>query len=232
MRTHKGPTVTIGILLILSFALLVRGVAWEPFCLFSGLKILVWLALLSIWAKQFGEDSIVQKVFAGFCEVSSLLAGSHLLVPYFWPIRFNNGPYLTVFFVCSGLAWLYSLASFENEDFGCLSYKLFFYLPLVVFIGSSVAVTAFAGPLYAALFFVFYYLILGGIFLKEGLLLNRNGYFNFGIVLVLLALFGLVVDLDYLKYLNWQITALFLGIILLMNIRFNIRKRKMRRSKK
>ena len=31
MRTHKGPTVTIGILLIVSFALLVRGVAWDPF---------------------------------------------------------------------------------------------------------------------------------------------------------------------------------------------------------
>lgn len=232
MRTHKGPTVTIGILLIVSFALLVQGVAWGSFCGFSGLKLLVWLALVSIWAKQFGEDSIVQKVFAGFCEVSSLLAGSHLLVPYFWPIRFNNGPYLTVFFVCSGLAWLYSLASFSKEDFKCRSYRLFFYLPVVAFIGSSLAVAAFAGPLYAALLFVFYYLILGGIFLKEGLLLNRNGYFNFGIVLVLLALFGLVVDLDYLKYLNWQITALFLGIILLMNIRFNIRKRKMRRSKK
>lgn len=232
MRTHKGPTVTIGILLIVSFALLVRGVAWDPFCLFSGLKLLVWLALISIWAKQFGEDSIVQRVFTVVGEVSSLLVGSHLLIPYFWPTRLENGPYLTAFFVCAGLAWLYSFASLEKEDFGCRSYKLFFYLPLVVFIGAALAVTTFAGPLYAALLFAFYYLILGGIFLKEGLLLRRTGYFNFGLILVLLAILGIVVDLDYMKYLNWQMAALFVSAILLMNIWFNIRKRKMRRSKK
>lgn len=232
MRTHKGPTVTIGILLIVSFALLVRGVAWDPFCLFSGLKLVVWLALISIWAKQFSDDSIIQKVLVGFGEASSLLAGVHLLVPYFWPISFENGPYLLAFFICAGLAWLYSLASFAKEDFGCRSYKLFFYLPLVVFIGASLAVTAFAGPLYAAFLFAFYYLILGGIFLKEGLLLTRTGYFNFGLVLVLTAILGMVVDLDYMKYLSWQMAALFVGAILLMNVWFKIRKRKMRRSKK
>ena len=232
MRTHKGPTVTIGILLIVSFALLVRGVAWDPFCLFSGLKLVVWLALISIWAKQFSDDSIIQKVLVGFGEVSSLLAGVHLLVTYFWPTSFENGPYLLAFFICAGLAWLYSLASFAKEDFGCRSYKLFFYLPLVVFIGASLAVTAFAGPLYAAFLFAFYYLILGGIFLKEGLLLTRTGYFNFGLVLVLTAILGMVVDLDYMKYLSWQMAALFVGAILLMNVWFKIRKRKMRRSKK
>ena len=232
MRTHKGPTVTIGILLIVSFALLVRGVAWDPFCLFSGLKLVVWLALISIWAKQFSDDSIIQKVLVGFGEVSSLLAGVHFLVPYFWPTSFENGPYLLAFFICAGLAWLYSLASFAKEDFGCRSYKLFFYLPLVVFIGASLAVTAFAGPLYAAFLFAFYYLILGGIFLKEGLLLARTGYFNFGLVLVLTAILGMVVDLDYMKYLSWQMAALFVGAILLMNVWFKIRKRKMRRSKK
>ena len=232
MRTHKGPTVTIGILLIVSFALLVRGVAWDPFCLFSGLKLVVWLALISIWAKQFSDDSIIQKVLVGFGKVSSLLAGFHLLVPYFWPTSFENGPYLLAFFICAGLAWLYSLASFAKEDFGCRSYKLFFYLPLVVFIGASLAVTAFAGPLYAAFLFAFYYLILGGIFLKEGLLLTRTGYFNFGLVLVLTAILGMVVDLDYMKYLSWQMAALFVGAILLMNVWFNIRKRKMRRSNK
>ena len=232
MRTHKGPTVTIGILLIVSFALLVRGVAWDPFCLFSGLKLVVWLALISIWAKQFSDDSIIQKVLVGFGEASSLLAGVHLLVPYFWPTSFENGPYLLAFFICAGLAWLYSLASFAKEDFGCRSYKLFFYLPLVVFIGASLAVTAFAGPLYAAFLFAFYYLILGGIFLKEGLLLARTGYFNFGLVLVLTAILGMVVDLDYMKYLSWQMAALFVGAILLMNVWFNIRKRKMRRSNK
>ena len=114
MRTHKGPTVTIGILLIVSFALLVRGVAWDPFCLFSGLKLVVWLALISIWAKQFSDDSIIQKVLVGFGEVSSLLAGVHLLVPYFWPTSFENVPYLLAFFICAGLAWLYSLASFAK----------------------------------------------------------------------------------------------------------------------
>ncbi len=232
MRTHKGPTVTIGILLIVSFALLVRGVAWDPFCLFSGLKLVVWLALISIWAKQFSDDSIIQKVLVGFGEASSLLVGVHLLVPYFWQTSFENGPYLIAFFICAGLAWLYSLASFAKEDFGCRSYKLFFYLPLVVFIGASLAVTAFAGPLYAAFLFAFYYLILGGIFLKEGLLLTRTGYFNFGLVLVLTAILGMVVDLDYMKYLSWQMAALFVGAILLMNVWFNIRKRKMRRSKK
>ena len=232
MRTHKGPTVTIGILLIVSFALLVRGVAWDPFCLFSGLKLVVWLALISIWAKQFSDDSIIQKVLVGFGEASSLLAGVHLLLQYFWPTSFENGPYLLAFFICAGLAWLYSLASFAKEDFGCRSYKLFFYLPLVVFIGASLAVTAFAGPLYAAFLFAFYYLILGGIFLKEGLLLARTGYFNFGLVLVLTAILGMVVDLDYMKYLSWQMAALFVGAILLMNVWFKIRKRKMRRSKK
>ena len=94
------------------------------------------------------------------------------------------------------------------------------------------AVTAFAGPLYAAFLFAFYYLILGGIFLKEGLLLARTGYFNFGLVLVLTAILGMVVDLDYMKYLSWQMAALFVGAILLMNVWFKIRKRKMRRSKK
>ena len=232
MRTHKGPTVTIGLLLIVSFALLVWGVAWEPFCLFSGLKLLVCLALISIWAKQFGEDSIVERVFAGFGEVSSLLVGSHLLIPYFWPTSFANGPYLLTFFICAGLAWLYSLASFAKEDYGHQSYKMFFYLPLVVFIGVSLAVTAFAGPLYAALLLAFYYFILGGIFLKEGLLLTRTGYFNFGLVLVLMAILGIVVDLDYIKYFSWQMAVLFVGATLIMNIWFNIRKRKMRRSKK
>jgi|GEM_PF-1703008 len=232
MRTHKGPTVTIGILLIVSFALLVRGLALGSFCLFSGLKLLVSLALLSIWAKQFGEDSIVQRVFSVVGEVSSLLVGSHLLVPYYWPTRFENGPYLIAFFVSAGLAWLYSLASFEKEDFGFLSYKLFFYLPLVAFIGSALAVAAFAGSLYAALFFDFYYLILGGLFLKEGLLLNRNGYFNFGLILVALAFLGLSVNLNYLKYLNWQMAIIFVVAFFLINIWFNIRKRKMRRSKK
>ena len=232
MRTHKGPTVTIGILLTVSLALLIRGMVWDPFCWFSGLKLLMWLALVSIWAKQFSEDLIVQKVLVGFGEVSSLLLGVHLLVPYFWPTSFENGPYLIAFFICAGLAWLYSMASFEKEDFGCRSYKLFFYLPVLVFIGSFLAATAFAGPLYAAFLFVFYYLVLGGIFLKEGLLCNRTGSFNFGLVLVLTAILGMVVDLDYMKYLSWQMAALFVGAILFMNVWFKIRKRKMRRSKK
>ena len=232
MRTHKGPTVTIGILLTVSLALLIRGMVWDPFCWFSGLKLLMWLALVSIWAKQFSEDSIVQKVLVGFGEVSSLLLGVHLLVPYFWPTSFENGPYLIAFFICAGLAWLYSMASFEKEDFGCRSYKLFFYLPVLVFIGSFLAATAFAGPLYAAFLFVFYYLVLGGIFLKEGRWLARTWYFNFGLVLVLTAIVGMVVDLDYMKYLSWQMAVLFVCAILLMNVWFNIRKRKMRRSNK
>ena len=232
MLTHKGPTVTIGILLLGSFALLVQGMAWGSFCCFFGLQLLVCLTLLSIWAKQFGEDSIVQKIFTGFGEVSALLAGSHLLVPYFWPTRFDNGPYLTAFFVCAGLAWLYSLASFSKEDFGSRSYKLFFYLPMVVFISSFLAVAAFAGPLYAALLFVCYYLVLGCVFLKEGLLSINTGYFNFGLILVMLAFLGLVADFAYLKYLNWQMTLSLIGIFLLTNIWFNIRKKKIRRSRK
>ena len=232
MLTHKGPTVTIGILLLGSFALLVQGMAGGSFCCFFGLQLLVCLTLLSIWAKQFGEDSIVQKIFTGFGEVSALLAGSHLLVPYFWPTRFDNGPYLTAFFVCAGLAWLYSLASFSKEDFGSRSYKLFFYLPVLVFIGSFLAATAFAGPLYAAFLFVFYYLVLGGIFLKEGLLCNRTGSFNFGLILILLSAFALAIDLDFLICFNWQMPVSAVSAILLMNVWFNIRKRKMRRSKK
>ena len=232
MRTHKGPTVTIGILLTVSLALLIRGMVWDPFCWFSGLKLLMWLALVSIWAKQFSEDSIVQKVLVGFGEVSSLLLGVHLLVPYFWPTSFENGPYLIAFFICAGLAWLYSMASFEKEDFGCRSYKLFFYLPVLVFIGSFLAATAFAGPLYAASLFVFYYLVLGGIFLKEGLLCNRTGSFNFGLILILLSTFALAIDLDFLICFNWQMPVSAVSAILLMNVWFNIRKRKMRRSKK
>ncbi|MGE4588239.1 MAG: hypothetical protein AB7E34_01495 [Acidaminococcaceae bacterium] len=223
---------TIGILLTGSFALLIRGVAWDPFCWFSGLKLLVWLALVSIWTNQFDQNSLVRRVFAGASEVVSLLVGSHLLVPYFWPIRFENGLYLIAFFVCTGLAWLYSLASYEKEDFGHSSYKLFFYLPVVVFIGSFLAVTAFAGPSYAAFLFAFYYLILGGLFLKEGLLFNLTGSFNFGLCLVALALAGLTIDFDYSKYLNWQLVNLFVCAIILINILFNIRKKKMRRKRK
>ena len=63
-------------------------------------------------------------------------------------------------------------------------------------------------------------------------MLTRTGYFNFGLVLVLTAILGMVVDLDYMKYLSWQMAALFVGAILLMNVWFKIRKRKMRRSKK
>lgn len=232
MRTHKGPTVTIGILLTVSLALLIRGMVWDPFCWFSALKLLVWLALISIWAKQFSDDSIVQKVLVGFGEVGSLFVGIHLLLPYFWPTSFENGPYLIAFFICTGLAWLYSLASFKKEDFGCRSYKLFFYLPVLVFIGSFFAATAFAGPLYAAFLLVFYYLVLGGILLKEGILCNRTGSFNFGLILVLLAILALAIDLNFLIYFNWQMSVAVLCVILLMNVWFNIRKRKMRRSKK
>lgn len=232
MRTHKGPTVTIGILLTVSLALLIRGMVLDPFRWFSALKLLVWLALISIWAKQFSDDSIVQKVLVGFGQASSLLVGVHLLVPYFWPTSFENGPYLIAFFICAGLAWLYSLASFGKEDYGCRSYKLFFYLPVFVFIGASLAVTAFAGPLYAAFLLVFYYLVLGGILLKEGLLCNRTNSFNFGLILVLMAIFALVIDLDFLIYFDWQMSVAVICVILLINVWFNIRKRKMRRSKK
>lgn len=232
MKPHKGPTVTIGILLTVSMALLVRGMVGDPFCWFSGLKLLVTLALISIWAKQFGEDSIIQKIFAGFGEISSLLVGVHLLVPHFWPTIFAKGPYLLAFFVCSGLAWLYSFAAFEKEDFGCSSYELFFYLPIFVFVGSFLATAAFAGPLYAAMLLMIYYFALGGLFLQEGLSFKNGIYFNFGLMLLSVVLLAMVINLGYWKYLNWQIVLAVCGLIVLMNVWFNIRKRKMRRSKK
>ena len=231
MKTHKGPTITIGILLIACLALLVRGVVWYPFCLFSGAKLFVLLALVSIWAKQFGGTSILQRILVSGGEVCALLVGTHLLVPYFWPIRIYNGQYLTAFMICAGLAWLYSMASLEKEEFGSTSLQLFFYAPLVVFIGLALAVSAFAGPVYSAKIFVFYYIVLGGIIVKEGILDNNSGKLNGGLLLMMMAIAGAAVVFDLSQLLNWEIATGLACAFVVINIWFNARKRRMRRRK-
>lgn len=232
MKTHKGPTITIGILLIACLALLLRGVVWYPFCLFSGAKLFVLLALVSIWAKQFGVTSALQRMLVNGGEVGALLVGSHLLVPYFWPTRIYDGLYLTAFMVCAGLAWLYSMASLEKEEFGSRSLQLFFYAPLVVFIGLALAVSAFAGPVYSAKIFVFYYFVLGGVIVKEGLLDNKSVKLNGGLLLMLMATAGAAIVFDLSQLLNWKITTGVACSFVVVNIWFNARKRRMRRRNK
>lgn len=232
MKTHKGPTITIGILLIACLALLLRGVVWYPFCLFSGAKLFVLLALVSIWAKQFGVTSTLQRILVSSGEVCALLVGSHLLVPYFWPTRIYDGLYLKAFMVCAGLAWLYSMASLEKEEFGSRSLQLFFYAPLVVFIGLALAVSAFAGPVYSAKIFAFYYFVLGGVIVKEGILDNKSGKLNGGLLLMMMATAGAAIVFDLSQLLNWKITAGVACALVVINIWFNARKRRMRRRKK
>ncbi|NCD08721.1 MAG: hypothetical protein EOL98_04715 [Negativicutes bacterium] len=232
MKTHKGPTITIGILLIACLALLVRGVVWYPFCLFSGAKLFVLLALISIWAKQFGGTSTLQRILVSGGEICALLVGSHLLVPYFWPTRIYNGQYLTAFMICAGLAWLYSMASLEKEEFGSRSFQLFFYAPLVVFIGLALAVSAFAGPANSAKIFVFYYFVLGGVIVKEGLLDNKSGKLNGGLLLMIMATAGAAIVFNLSQLLNWKITTGVACAFVFINIWFNARKRRMRRRNK
>lgn len=232
MKTHKGPTVTIGILLIACLALLVRGIVADPFCWFTGAKLVVWLALISIWAKQFGATSVLQKILVQGAAISALLVGIHLLVPYFWAVRVNDGLYLTAFLVFSGLAWLYSVVSMEKEEYENMSYRFFCYLPAVVFIGCLLAVNTFAGSLYAALLLGLYYFLLGAMFLKEGIVDKIRGKFNIGLLLMLLAVAGKAVDYDLSQLTDWRPIGAVIIIFLLANLGFIARNKAGRRVKK
>lgn len=232
IKTHKGPTVTIGILLITCLALLVRGIVLEPFCWFTGAKLVVWLALISIWSKQFGEASAVQKILVQGGAISALLVGIHLLVPYFWAVRVNNGLYLTAFLIFSGLSWLYSVVSMEIEEYENMSYRFFCYLPAVVFVGCLLAVNTFAGTLYAALLLESYYFILGAMLLKEGIVDKIRGKLNFGLLLMLLAVAGKAVNYDLSQLAGWKPIASGIVIFILANIGFLARNKGARRVKK
>lgn len=232
MHTQKGPTLTIGILLALSLAVLVKGLAWPHFSAWSGIQLTMWLALLAGWANWLGYRSIFSRFLVIVGELAAIFVGAHLLLPAFWPEEIQNGLFLLLFLGGAGLAWLFLFVSQEEQDNKGFADKLFFYLPPVVAFCAALGVFNFAGPFAAASCLCFYYILLGGAFVREGLKRYSGFRFNLGLLMLCVTAWALIVSTEYPLTIDGSVAAAVFGFLLLANLYFYHRKYKMKRMRR
>lgn len=233
MQEKKTPIMITTILVVICFSLFFYGLANVKFSWFFGQKLVVSLALFSILLNQSGnKNGLLKKSLVNGIAGVTVIMGAHLLSPYFWAVRVQEGMFLTAFIVAGGLAWVYSIYGVYADVTNCNSYKLFACLPVAVFIGGMLAVNVFLGTTYAAWLMDLYYLALAFVLLKEGIKLKKRLRFNCGLIIVMLVL-GFGIFLDYMQS-EKIIENSVLGALIFVasaNFFYKGEKRKLRRKK-
>ncbi|MEG0797405.1 MAG: hypothetical protein RSE47_02975 [Acidaminococcaceae bacterium] len=230
MVRQKGPTFAVFLLLLASLVLLGKGIFETPYCWFSGPKLVVCLTLLAFLGKLLAEKPYLgSRALFHLSAALTMLVGSHLLMPYFWAVRINNGLFLTAFLVTAGLAWLYPVLYWKQAQH-TLAFRIFIYLPPVIFLGSLLSVNVFAGTLVAALVLNAYYILLGSVLIKASLEEQERWSFNGGIALILFAFFGLGMCFMTPEIAGNKVLIGITGVIILANFLFTGKRKNLKRK--
>lgn len=184
MGQVKVRDLNLAFLLAVACLLTIYGALGSVYCWFTGAKLTVVLALVSMYGRLLTADgNLLARYLSHGCAGGALLVGSHLLAPYFWPVRGEQLELLMAFVVTAALAWGYMLWHLHQLQWSGTAYKYFSALPVVVFVGGLLSVQFFAGTLYAAIMLDLYYAILAVLLLVRGIKYYNRIYFNAGILI-------------------------------------------------
>ena len=196
---------TLAFLLIVSCLLTLWGIFGSAFDFFTGVKLVILLALGSMFGRVAHCDKAwVAAVLQYGCAALALFLGMHLLPPYFWPGRLTNIPLFGVFAVTAALAWAYLLKELWSQHLS-LPYLTFCFLPPVLYISSFCSVKLMGGSLYAAGIFAFYYAFLALLLVAKSLAQGSQLYFNCGFLM----LWGVITAVLLTVYMDVPLLGLF-----------------------
>ena len=223
---NKGRDKNIMFLLFVCCGLILWGVFGSTYDWFTGEKLVVLLALGSMFGRLAGgENNTVTTYLVYGGAAVAIIIGMHLLPPYFWAARAVGVPFLVAYVVTAVLAWGYLYKELRQANLLGNAYHVFTFLPPTIFASSILAVNVASGTLYASSLLSAFYFVLAIFLLVKGVRKLNKLQFNGGLLMLSAVVCSFYITVVF-KLPEMEYVYIGIAIIFILNMFFNVFKRK------